>query len=293
MEKELDTPEKKPVIEDPLDIEDDFGEEQKTEEVSLNEEALQEEEDREDDLTAKVDDEPAPRKTFETNIKIDGGEKKEEEVKASRLDAAADDTNPAEHTLDDLTKKDVHIPHLNASRLSSLHERHQPTNPEASRAKKSNLPILILAGVTLGVIAVTIFILKGGTVTVSFKKDAAASPTPNPEAAPIVSEQPSSPTPPAVSFDRTKYKLRVLNGTTKAGLASSEADKLKNLGYQIDKTGNAPTQSIKQTVVKIKSQQKELLDQLVLDLAPGFEATSGSSLSDDDTVDGEIVLGSK
>lgn len=104
----------------------------------------------------------------------------------------------------------------------------------------------------------------------------------------------SSPSPtPAPEFERSKYTLRVLNGTKVSGMAASVSAKLKELGYKIDKTGNATSSAFTRTEVRVKEKTQGLLEQLIKDLMPDFDATSGAALKVDDTVDGEVILGAK
>ena len=93
-------------------------------------------------------------------------------------------------------------------------------------------------------------------------------------------------------IDRSGIFLRVLNGTATKGLASSASAKLKELGYNIEKTGNA-TQSATSTVVRVKISQTSLLEQLIKDLMPDFEGLQGSDLPSSDPSDAEIILGDK
>jgi hypothetical protein len=99
------------------------------------------------------------------------------------------------------------------------------------------------------------------------------------------------PTPEAV--DRSKFKIRVLNGTTKTGLAASVSAKLKDLGYQTDKVGNATNSAFQTTLVRVKQSSTGLLDQLIRDVAPDFSAASSTELKDSDSADGEVILGTK
>lgn len=100
-----------------------------------------------------------------------------------------------------------------------------------------------------------------------------------------------TPSPASVSFDRSKFTLRVLNGTDTKGMASSVSAKLKDLGYKIERTGNASESA--QTLVKVKSGVADLLSQLIKDLAPDFKAVEGTQLKDSDPSDAEIILGPK
>jgi hypothetical protein len=115
-------------------------------------------------------------------------------------------------------------------------------------------------------------------------------PTPVAETAPIESVDPTpEPTP---AFDRSQYTLRILNGTKTAGLAASVSGKLKELGYEIDRTGNATSSAIAQTTVRVKEDADEgLLEQIISDLSADYKAVAGAVLKDADGADAEIVIG--
>src|SRR5687768_13608131 len=82
------------------------------------------------------------------------------------------------------------------------------------------------------------------------KLTAEPSPTPIVETTPVES---FTPTPePEPEFDRSQYTLRVLNGTKTSGLAGSVSEKLKELGYEIEKTGNATSSAIAKTTIRVK-----------------------------------------
>ena len=153
---------------------------------------------------------------------------------------------------------------------------------EMNKKGDSKALLLILGLIVLVVIGVTGFLLRE-----KFTKSSQPSPSPLTEAA-------TSPTPtPSPAFDRSKYTLRVLNGTKTGGLAASVSAKLKDLGYQIDKTGNATNSAFAVTLVRIKGSASDLLDQLIKDLAPDYSASAGASLKDSDNVDAEVIIGAK
>lgn len=161
----------------------------------------------------------------------------------------------------------------------SQHSQPQP----AKRANKFHLLILVAIGVV--VIGFTVYILKGGFGDISLTSQ--PSPSPSPVESP-------SPTPtPTPEPERSQYKIRVLNGSGKTGLAASVSAKLKELGYQVDKTGNATNSAFTQTVVRVKTENEPLIPQIVKDLLPDFDASGTTGLKDDDTVDIEIILGAK
>lgn len=148
------------------------------------------------------------------------------------------------------------------------------------------LPIVILALVAVGVLGATVYLLKGG----SLRK--ASTPSPSPQS-PAVVESPSPSPSPEIVLNRADFKMRVLNGTIKSGLAATVASKLKDLGYKIDKTANAPSQAVTQTIIKLKASTASLSAQLIKDLSPDYEATIGAVLRETDSADGEITLGAK
>lgn len=109
------------------------------------------------------------------------------------------------------------------------------------------------------------------------------TPTPTPEPAP-------TPTPTPVSVDRSQFKVRVLNGTTKTGAASALADKLKSLGWQIQNIGNAVGQDTPKTLVRSKTATDSAVV-LVADLASDLLATATADLRQADRADLEVVIG--
>lgn len=157
----------------------------------------------------------------------------------------------------------------------------------ASRNKKSSgvskILVVIVGLIVLVLIGVSAYLLRGQFSQFTSQP----SPTPSTEA--IIEPSPS----PSPTFDRSKFTLRVLNGTSKSGLASSVSAKLKDLGYSIDKTGNASGSAVKQTLVRVKSGNDNLLQQLISDLTPDFQASGGANLNNSDSVDAEVVLGNQ
>jgi hypothetical protein len=124
------------------------------------------------------------------------------------------------------------------------------------------------------------------------KLTAEPSPTPIAENIPLESFAPTpEPTP---EFDRSQYTLRILNGTGTAGLAGSVSAKLKELGYEVERTGNATSSAIAQTTVRVKEDASEgLLEQIISDLSADYQAVMGAVLKDSDAADVEIIIGAK
>lgn len=215
-----------------------------------------------------------------------GGSKEEtledlaEEKEEEELPAGVPPSRPKSFNMDEEDYQSA-IPHLNSSISSSpLYSNKKPS--------RTGLKLLLLVVIGLLVIGGVIYLLKGPEI---FKGGLNLFSSPSPSPSPSTTPSPTpSPTP---SFDRSKYKLRVLNGTPTTGLAASVSAKLKNLGYQIDKTGNASNSSFPQTLVASKSSAVGLVDQLIKDLSPDFSASASSPLKDSDSDDGEVTLGAK
>lgn len=219
-------------------------------------------------------------------------EKEQKETLTSETEDMVDDKEDEGPTLDDLAKEEP-IPQLgNASRSQYFSETAPlPESGNVFNSKydglgrpkgSSKLHIFILVLLGLAIIGGTVYLLR-----TQFSQE--PTPTPTPEA-PIVTPA-SEPTP--APLDRSKFKIRVLNGTTKSGLAASVSAKLKDLGYQSDKVGNATNSAFTRTVVRVKSSATGLLEQLIKDLTPDFEASSDSSLKDGDSADAEVILGTR
>jgi hypothetical protein len=217
---------------------------------------------------------------------------------------------PQPDTLDDLAEEDYSIPNLKGSRQGGYNigyntpsqksnmenmqnisasndpniffSSHNQSSPP-KRANKFHLLILVIIGIF--VIGFTVYILKGGFGQIG--KTLSPSPSPSEQASP-------SPTPtPTPEPERSKYKVRVLNGSGKTGLAKTLSEKLKELGYQIDKTGNATNSAFTQTLIRVKPANESFIPQVVKDLAPDYDGAGNTSLEDDDKVDIEIILGAK
>lgn len=155
--------------------------------------------------------------------------------------------------------------------------------PSFSSNKSSKIHFVVLALIGLVVLGSAVYLLK-----YQFKQ---AKPEPTASPTPVVESTPS-PSPTPTSIDRSKFTVRVLNGTGKSGLAASVAAQLKELGYKTDKTGNATTTT--QTTIKAKTGSDDLIKQLITDLSSSYSASSASaSLKSSDASDAEVTIGNK
>lgn len=194
-----------------------------------------------------------------------------------------------EQSLDDLTKEEPR-PVMSANpRLASqgphirpLGSRVSPVSGQKRGGGNRLIQFVALGVIGVIVLGVTVLLLKGG----SLKSKTVETPK-----SPVVMESPSPEPTPAPELNRADITLRVLNGTTTAGLASTVATKLKDLGYKIEKTGNAPSQTVTQTQIRVKS--ASISAQLIKDLGPDYSASDSGLLKSSDTADGEVILGTK
>lgn len=114
--------------------------------------------------------------------------------------------------------------------------------------------------------------------------------TPTPTVALSPTETPT-PTPPQV--DRSSIKVKVLNGTTQAGLAASLSDKLKSKGWNVSSTGNASTSDYAQTEVHTKADQTDAGKLMVSDLSSDYQASASADLLKSSNVDIEVIIGKR
>ena len=151
----------------------------------------------------------------------------------------------------------------------------------------SVLHIVILLLIGGAVIAATVYLLQN-QFNFPGKPDTQASPAPTP----MVMESTPAPTPTPAPLERSNFKVRVLNGTTTPGIAGQTLTKLKNLGYQTDRSGNAPKQDYTTTTIRTKDGEASLAAQLTKDLAPDYNVASISAdLKSTDAASAEIILG--
>lgn len=160
-------------------------------------------------------------------------------------------------------------------------------------SKNRKWQYLIIALVALITVSAIVFLLKNQYIPFVGSSSQVVISSPSPPPAGGSSPSPSPSPTPIPDIDRSVFRLRVLNGTTTSGLASSVADKLKALGFKIDKIGNNSNQSVAQTTIRVKPNDASLSAQLVKDLTGQFEATIGSELKSTDSYDGEVVIGAK
>lgn len=223
-------------------------------------------------------------------------ESQDQDLAVKEPEEPQEDIKPAPESLDDLEdEQDSSIPNIRHSGMSMDTGRQYSVPSQISYNDNSSNRSSGISKMTFLIVGLVILILTGGGLfvlrdrllgeeekadeseTVIFTK----SPTPEPSPSPLL------------SLDRSKYKIRILNGTTTAGLAASASARLKELGYQIERIGNATNSSFPRTLVRVRGDKSNIVEQLVRDLSPDFDASQGAELKNSDTADGEIILGAK
>lgn len=148
---------------------------------------------------------------------------------------------------------------------------------------KKLLPVVL-------VVAGGLFLIGGGLSVyrraISNRQEEELQPIPTP-----IEEATPTPEP---EFDRAELKIQVLNGTGTPGVAGEAADFLENKGYQNVKTGNADSYEYDETIIQIKEEKADFLDQLRDDLTDEYVlAAETETLEEDADFDVIIILGAE
>jgi len=88
-------------------------------------------------------------------------------------------------------------------------------------------------------------------------------------------------------------KIRILNGSGKAGTADSARDFLISKGYVVDSVGNANNFNYKKTVVQAKKSVDSIINLLTKDLEERYAISIGSTLAESEPFDTLIIIGSQ
>lgn len=116
-------------------------------------------------------------------------------------------------------------------------------------------------------------------------------PSPSPTIEPTQRPTPLPSPTPTTQVDRIKYKLRVLNGTDRAGAARSLADKLQGLGWQILSVDNATPSGVPKTQIRTKMALGALSAAIISDLGTEVASSISADLKETDKADIEIIIG--
>jgi len=97
--------------------------------------------------------------------------------------------------------------------------------------------------------------------------------------------------PTAKILDRSVLKIKILNGSGRAGVATDAGDYLKEKGWQIVEVGNADRQNYPKTQIQFKKDFGEFEEILKADLANRYQIEKGPDLDDKEGVDIVVIIG--
>ena len=98
----------------------------------------------------------------------------------------------------------------------------------------------------------------------------------------------------AMTFDRSKLKLKVQNGSGITGLAATAKTYLEGLGYKDVQIGNASSSAFEETEIAVKAEFKSIASSVVNDLKDKYTVTSKvQTLDTNEDFDVIITLGKK
>lgn len=249
--------------------EDDFEEEEELEEEKDSDDAPGEEETKQDandpfeDEDKRIDEdpdeeEPVRRPTFE---------------KTHPHESAAAEFGPI---------KRPRTFNLNPERETSSYSIGQPLNRKSGSSKKTFFLIIIL-----------LLVLLGGGFLILKSRGMLGNLMGTPKPTPTPTETPE-PTPTPNPLNKEEWRFEVLNGSGETGLAKKVADKIKEQGYIVTKTGNADKTSYEKTQLFALKDLEGKVDLVVADLKDIIKIASfGGELTPakDSTASARIILG--
>lgn len=150
--------------------------------------------------------------------------------------------------------------------------------------KSSNKKTIILA------IILVVVLVAGGYMLIknrgSFGKKATA-----PEVVPstIPTTEPTST--PKPELNKSEWSFEVLNGSGETGLAKKIADKIKDLGYEVTKTGNADKSDYEKTQIFVTKDLVNKVELVIVDLQDVIKIASFGGELKESTPSARIIIG--
>lgn len=167
-----------------------------------------------------------------------------------------------------------------------------PIYQEAQESKNAKWLWILIALIVVSALSFAFF--KGIGPFAKFRPGAQAIETPSPATEVVEVASPSPEATAGANFDKSKVKVRVLNGSGKAGVASSAKDFIESKGYKVTSVGNASNYDFTQTVVKLKAALASFKDAITADLSGKYSVSvSREALEATDSADMEVTVGSK
>lgn len=158
------------------------------------------------------------------------------------------------------------------------------------------LPLLLIAALTIFIFWPNLkdIFLKEATdknLLNEPKKSATSASLDRREATSSASKEATKSAPKAVT--KKDLKIRILNGSGVAGTADSARDFLTSKGYVVDSVGNADNFNYKKTVVQSKKSVGSIIGLLTKDLDERYAISIGSTLTESESFDTLIIIGSQ
>lgn len=161
---------------------------------------------------------------------------------------------------------------------------------QESQGKSAKWLWLLVILVVIG--ALVFAYIKGLGPFSQFRLGSKTVESPSPESAVYSSPLPESTS--AATVDRAAAKIRVLNGSGKAGVASSMKDLLESKGYKVTAIGNAQNYDYENTEILTKEDFSNYGEVLVSDLSDNYSVKISSDILEaTDSADIEVIIGSK
>ncbi len=271
--EEIDTKEVSPAFanevppESQLDVEDEDTKER--EEESRDPLVTVEEDVRASDVTEKKD-EVVEESVSEDTEKPEESREVEEKV-----------TESPEVSIEAPEKKEEKLDSL--SDFAPLEARETDLSEMEKKSSKHVLLLVIVAIISFG-LGLGVSYAVGKVFMGQSQSIATASPTPT-----ASSSATPSPTP---SINRADITVEILNGSGIKGAAASAEKVFEDLGYTVERVGNADKSDYEESVVLVKSDADESLSELILsDIKDSYTASISATLQSSATVDVRFIVG--
>lgn len=147
------------------------------------------------------------------------------------------------------------------------------------------------SGVKVTLILIVLLLVVFGVIGVIFRHQVNSffkGSEPKPTETPIPTPEPTVTPEPFIKGD---WSFEILNGSGVSGQAKKLADKIKELGYTVIKTGNADKQTYEKTELLVKSGLEEKIDAVIADIKDVVKVASVSGEVKDSTASAQIIIG--
>lgn len=192
-----------------------------------------------------------------------------------------DTDTPTPSDLSDLSEESEHdIPRANPQRPRFYQTESDSDQPPIEKKNRTLFWI--------GSLGVVVILLASGFFLYQFLRQSPKQETVSPVEEEEVEQVEESPQP---TFSRADWSLEVLNGTGVTGAAKKVADKLKELGYQVVKVGNADKDTYEGNHLLVAKDKQDQSEQLLEDLNKELKIASVSGELKDSTASARIILG--